>query len=539
MEHPVGQTEAEHPSQRIRRLPLPPVLQAGDQITQPPIVAAKSDHPIQHTAPPPACTAAGSVVPPIAPRPATGTPGKHTLCQHRLIPHRLPRPPDPSSQFIVDLPHRPIISCCLDTPAGIDLLAAPKEHDSVAHTLDTWRWIVGDDAVPLLEAGAAIDPSDVTAISRLRKQWTLEQVAVAMELLDARRRAARKFPKQPPIACDRPGIEQATPEQVAVHKAERIRSMIGRGARMHDLACGIGGDAMALARHFEVIGVDIDPIRCWMTRCNAECDTIQTDVTSMQNDGDWFHLDPGRRDPLSGRRLPDPADWLPPLSCLDELAARHRGGVVKLGPGIALDVVPAPESRELEFVSLEGRLSQAHLWLGDLVHTPGHHRAVMLPTGLEETGTPILPELGAEGEIRSVLCVPDPALERSMLHGNVGTRFDLVEPAPGLGLLTGDAVPDTAWFTSFHVDEVLPWRIERVQEWLRRHDTGAVEIKTRDRTVDPDRIQSRLAGTGSVPRTVFVLRLGRPVVAIITRRANNPCDETGSNPCGDGDQASR
>ena len=108
-----------------------------------------------------------------------------------------------------------------------------------------------------------------------------------------------------------------------------------------------------------------------------------------------------------------------------------------------------------------------------------------------------------------------------MLHGNVAERHGLVEPAPGLGLMTGDHPPSCGWFTTFIVDEVMPWRDERVARWLADHDTGTVEVKTRDQAVDPDRYQRRLSGAGSIDRTLFVLRLGRPVVAIITRRADN------------------
>ena len=395
------------------------------------------------------------------------------------------------------------------------------------HAIETWQWLLSEEGSHLLAAGVDIDPADVSSISRLRKRWSLDQVSTALELIDARRRAALKYTQTPPRVCDRAGIEQATPETIARYKTQRILDLAGAGDRIHDLACGIGGDAMSLARHFEVMAIDIDPVRCWMTRTNAGCHTAEADILDAKHTGQWFHLDPGRRDPGSGRRLRDPNDWHPPLSCLTSLTARFRGGVVKLSPGILSDQLPLDSGHELEFLSVNGRLSQAHLWWGELAGGSTTHRATLLPSGHTVTGTPAPPPVAPDGFLGSVLCVPDPALERSQLHGNMAERHGLVETAPGLGLMTGDRIPPGDWFTSFIIDEVMPWREQRVARWLTDHDTGTVEIKTRDQAIDPDRYQRRLSGEGSIERTLFVLRMGRPVVAIVTRRADNPPVESG------------
>lgn len=307
---------------------------------------------------------------------------------------------------------------------------------------------------------------------------------------------------------------------IAEYKAGRILEAIGPTGHVADLACGIGGDAMSLARRMQVTGVDTDPLRCWMTGLNARCDVANVDAASFDAGTDVFHLDPGRRDEATGRRLRSPDMWNPPLHSLEAIESCHEGGVVKLGPGIPIDDVPLLEQAELEFVSINAQLSQAHLWIGSLTSNPGHRRATLLPHGLSECGTASFPDLHPGATFDDVLCVPNPALERSGLHGRVGTRFGLMEPVAGLGILTGKTRPDSPWFTSFEVDAVMPWREQKVSSWLRANDTSHVEIKTRDQTVDPDMLQRRLSGDGSIPRTVFVLRMGRPVVAIMTRRAD-------------------
>ena len=54
---------------------------------------------------------------------------------------------------------------------------------------------------------------------------------------------------------------------------------------------------------------------------------------------------------------------------------------------------------------------------------------------------------------------------------------------------------------------------------LRRcRDAGMVEVKTRGKAVDPDRVQSDLRGDGDTTYTVFILRFDRQVRALVTRR---------------------
>jgi hypothetical protein len=95
----------------------------------------------------------------------------------------------------------------------------------------------------------------------------------------------------------------------------------------------------------------------------------------------------------------------------------------------------------------------------------------------------------------------------------------LVEIHPGLGLLGGDAKVQTPWLRGFEVLDVLPWREGKVRQTLRAMDAGIVEVKTRGRAVDPDHTQQSLRGRGHRPLTVFVLRLGKVVKAVVTCRS--------------------
>src|SRR5690606_2819831 len=69
------------------------------------------------------------------------------------------------------------------------------------------------------------------------------------------------------------GLEQATRAPVAAHRAARLAAVLGAGASVADLCCGIGGDLLALARAgLSVTGLDRDPVAVEAARANlAAC----------------------------------------------------------------------------------------------------------------------------------------------------------------------------------------------------------------------------------------------------------------------------
>jgi len=100
-------------------------------------------------------------------------------------------------------------------------------------------------------------------------------------------------------------------------------------------------------------------------------------------------------------------------------------------------------------------------------------------------------------------------------------ELGLREAHPGLGLLTGNVQIDSPWMRAFEVLDDLPWRPQKVAGALRAMRAGIVEVKTRGGVVDPDQVQRMLRGEGDQRLTVFVLRFGHAIRAVITRRADS------------------
>lgn len=396
----------------------------------------------------------------------------------------------------------------------------------MALTRDLCQRLLQPEAAPLLHEVAGIDPTEVSAIARLRRRFTRDEVAAAVELDDARRRGRGKFgPWADRMLLDRVGVEQATGLAVARVKAKRWEESASNAAAVWDLCCGVGGDAIALAeRGFRVTAVDRDETKVWMSRHNVkqctgrEIASQAADVTRTSIPSDAaVHLDPDRR--AGGRRRFDPADYEPDLGWIASLAGRETLTAIKLAPGVDGDQVPAGE---LQWISDAGRLVQAVLWTGPV--RPGHRATRIRPAaspldhpGTDELAGPPAPPPLADAGGRYVY-EADPAAERAGLLHRLCESHTIAEAHPGLGVLTGDAAVDSPWLTGFELLERLSWREKRVKAALRRRGAGIVEVKTRDRAVDPDRVQKAMRGSGDEPFTLFVLRLGRRVEAWITRR---------------------
>jgi hypothetical protein len=395
--------------------------------------------------------------------------------------------------------------------------------DAAADILGTWQSLLRPEQAALIEAAADCDSGSPAAVKGLRKHWPADWVRCALELAKARQRAAVKFPDRPDVVADVAGIEQATSAMTADHKARRF-AQVGI-SEITDLCCGIGGDAMSLVKIAEVVGVDESPVRAWMTEQNAGCAARVGDVTRIRLTGRAFHLDPARREATAGsnrRRLWRLEDYRPGSEFIARLLTECEDGAIKLGPGVDFDSLPTAPRMEIELISERGRLVQAVLWTGRLAFHAGQRAATILPAGISLTGHPsaVSPPPQTSGDLAGrFLLVPDPAAERAGLLGTLCGEHGLVELHPGLGILTGPDDPGSPWLTPFEIIEHLPWRPAKVRDALRSLGAGAVEVKTRGRAVDPDAARRQLSGEGERKLSVFVLRLGRKVQAVIAKRA--------------------
>ena len=380
----------------------------------------------------------------------------------------------------------------------------------------------------LLEVEGSAE-SEFSLQERLRRSYPDDLVRAALSLVELRRRARVKFSRADRMWFDRTGLEQATPEPVARHKARRFAEASVEG-EVFDLCCGIGGDASWIAQSRRVIAIDRRAAAVWRTRANAavygSADRVETrlaDATAVDLTGGLVHVDPDRR--TTGRKTVRIEESEPGLEFLQSLPERAAGGAIKLSPAANFGG-KFPEC-EVELVSLNGECREATIWFGALRGAETLFRATVLrtpsPFDLETVASTTLTgdPWTARGEVvplRRYLLDPDPAVVRAGLVDVCAETLAVGRLDPAEEYLTADEMPDSPLVTPFEVVAELSNNDREIRAYFRASQIGQLEIKCRHVPVDVEALRKKLPLPGSEPAVLFFVRTGGRTRAVVARR---------------------
>lgn len=366
------------------------------------------------------------------------------------------------------------------------------------------------------------DPAAELALAtRLRRDHPAELVSAALAQARLRQRAVAKFGAEDAYRMffTPNGVEQATRTVVAAHRADRFRRTGAR--RITDLCCGIGGDAIALARAgFAVTAVDLDGPTCEIAAANLRtlapaappATVLNGDVlTHDLSDADAVFVDPARR---GGRgRIFDPEAYAPPLSWAIEAVRRVGTGAVKIAPGIPHELVP--DDFEAEWISAGGDVKEAVLWHAPASSdiTPGTRRATLLPTGatLTTRGLPNPPVR----PLGRYLYEPDGAVIRAHLVAEAAEDLagGLIDET--IAYITSDHLRPTPYATAYEITDQLPFGLKKLKALLRERGVGVLTVKKRGSAVEPEELRRRMKLKGPNATTVFLTRVaGAPTMLL-------------------------
>ncbi|MET9408772.1 methyltransferase domain-containing protein [Streptomyces sp. NPDC002935] len=376
--------------------------------------------------------------------------------------------------------------------------------------------LLTDEGRALLDEVRATEPAQELAVAtRLRREHPAELVSAALGQARLRQRAAAKFGAEDAgrMFFTPNGVEQSTRTSVAVHRAERLRALGVRSVA--DLCCGIGGDAIALARAgIRVLAVDRDPLTAAAARANADAlgladliEVRETDVTEVDTSSyDAVFVDPARR---GGRgRIFDPEAYSPPLSWAVGAAVKSPVAALKIAPGIPHEAIPA--EAEAEWISDGGDVKEAVLWFGT---EPGLVRATLLPGPRELRGRG-LPD-PAVRTVGRYLYEPDGAVIRAHLVAEVAEDLDggLVDET--IAYVTADELRPTPYASAYEITDQLHFNVKKLKALLREREVGVLTVKKRGSAVEPEELRRKVKPQGPRSATVFLTRVaGAPTMLV-------------------------
>lgn len=404
---------------------------------------------------------------------------------------------------------------------------------------------LADDAVQRLMQDSRCDPDHpLESLSWLRKQVDGELARAILTQARLRHKALEKFSAEwaSKWLFDDVGLQQASGWSLAQYKAERIVSSFGGGSQAHDsildLACGIGGDTLALAeRGSRVVAVDRDAVRLAILAHNARAmgllDQIQTRQETItgnfpvQDFAAW-HIDPDRRPEAKAgqdRREHDLEHAEPSRAILETLLTRNPHAAVKASPG--MDVSRLGWPMEAEWIGECGELKQLVMWLGGL---RGNSDVIRRATGLPERWTVFATPQDERtwpapaSQIGSCLYEPDAALIRADLVGLVARRQGLAPVHQKICYLTGPACEEPS-LTRFDLLGELPADPQKLARELSARRWRGVEVLCRGVDVNTAQVQvmlNRQADPAAEPVSVVFTRLAmnhNKVAALVGSRA--------------------
>jgi SAM-dependent methyltransferase len=352
------------------------------------------------------------------------------------------------------------------------------------------------------------DPADELAVAtRLRREYPAGLVSAALAQARLRQRAVAKFGEADAYRMyfTPNGVEQATRTTVAAYRAGRFAALGVR--RLADLCCGIGGDAIALARAgVEVLAVDRDPLTCAVARANAHALGLEAlievrcaDVAEVDTGGyDAVFVDPARR---GGRgRIFDPEAYSPPLSWAVEAARKAPYAALKIAPGVPHEAVP--EEAGAEWISDHGDVKEAVLWFGT---EPGTRRATLLPGGTSMVGRG-LPD-PAVRPVGRWLYEPDGAVIRAHLVAEAAQALDggLIDET--IAYVTADELRPVPYASAFEITDVLPFGLKPLRALMRERGIGVAVIKKRGSAIEPEDLRRKLKLSGPNSCVIILTRV--------------------------------
>lgn len=402
-------------------------------------------------------------------------------------------------------------------------MASETHAESIAPILTSEGWELLNSLGPYSEA------ESLHMGTELRKAGhSPELVAAAMTQSRLRAKAEAKFgPFAEKMLFTHAGLEQATRLNIAALHARRFQA--AGLERVADLGCGIGADAMALAtldrtvtaveRDETTAAVATINLMPWpnATVVNAEAEDV--DLTGV--DGVW--LDPARRTTTTSgtTRIFDPEAFSPPLSFVEKLADQGLPVGVKMGPGIPHDALP--ENCEVQWVSINGDVTEAALWFNKLAR-PGVRRAalVIAAGGTAELTSDVRYEPAnqdvATGPAEGYLYEPDGAVIRAGLVADVARGLDGHLLDEHIAYICAPELQDTPFARAYKVLEVQPYNVKKLKAWVKANRIGTLDIKKRGTSVTPDELRKTLlTGSGKGPNkaTLVLTRIGEDRVAIV------------------------
>jgi|SRR3989338_2584130 len=328
------------------------------------------------------------------------------------------------------------------------------------------------------------------------------------------KKALSKHSKAKKLHYREEDIRWATPEQVAVYRAERLKCKV-----IADLGCGIGFQSFAFAKTCKkVYALEIDTERIKLAEKNAHAlgikniefihgDALSEKVIKQLQEVDIVFCDPERLPEESKRSI---ATIKPSIS---ELLKKYGALTENIAIEFPPQITEIPFDCEREYLSIDGALNRLTLYFGDLKKCA--RSAVVLPAGKrlcsEEEAT-----LAETEELGEYLYEADPAVVKAGLLAELSEETDteLYEKSKSVFFTSDTKISNPYFKNAFKAVEMCAQEEHEIIAALQKHHAGQVILRF---SVDPKeywRIRKKIEAKLTGDKTYALLYIGKEAVIV-------------------------
>ena len=333
-------------------------------------------------------------------------------------------------------------------------------------------------------------------------------------LLKLRKKAKTKFSKADEMFFDSLSLEMATSEKIAEHIALRFEGM----KKVVDLTCGIGGNALFLAKNREVVAVDLEKTSIEMAKLNAEAYDVSKNMEfrvgnaffHIDSDADAFFLDPmrNREGETKTRSFVNSQPRI--LEILPRIFKISKNVCIKVSPAFDYKEIELfPEIPEIELISENNENKVALLCFGDF--KKNKRKATMfiedkkyeLADDEENISIPIV-----EG-FQKYIYEPNKAIIKAHLIDEIANEYGLLKINKDIAFLIKNSLIDEGKekFRIFKVLKYKPFSLKELKKDLREMEFMAISVINRGTPLQPEKIIKDLKAKEGADAFILMTKL--------------------------------
>lgn len=369
-------------------------------------------------------------------------------------------------------------------------------------TLESLKFLHSSEGEELLDKYRNTPEKELNTLALSLSKKNIPRMAELITLLKCRHKAIEKFSKAGDMFFTAEALEQAGSENIARHIAERFTKVLPLDSGVMDLTCGVGSDAIALAKYFRVKAVDYNEVHLTCARYNALVYGVDQNIEFILGKAenniqstDAFFVDPQRmrEGQTKARFLADSSPDI--LTLLPRLLKITENICIKISPAFDYsELKQLPIIPEVEIISEKHTNKAALLWFGEF-KTCTRRATTLSPERIVSfTNQQTTDEVHVNPRPLAYMYEPNKSITKAQLVDEVAHQFGLQKINSHIAFLTSnDRMEDVQGvFRVFQVISVQPFSLKALKRDLADKGIVRAHIIARRFPQTPAEMQAKL-----------------------------------------------